>query len=221
MTDHHYAYPIVGGGMAAHAAARGIREVDVSGPIGVIGAEPDPPYKRPPLSKQLWRGKPMAGIWLETDRLGVDLHLGRAARVLDLRRKLVVDDRGAAYRFDKLLLATGVSPRRLPVGGHRVIYYRTVDSYHRLRQESERGGRFAAIGGGFIGAEIAAALAANGVGVTMVFPEPAIGDRLFPADLAGSLNELYRDRGVELMPNAIVAAVALARTATRAWVWGA
>jgi NADPH-dependent 2,4-dienoyl-CoA reductase/sulfur reductase-like enzyme len=204
MMDHEYAYLIVGGGMAADAAIRGIREVDANGTVGLIGAEPDPPYKRPPLSKKLWHGKPLTSIWLETDRLGVDLHLGRAARVLDLRQKCVVDDRGAAYRFDKLLLATGVSPRRLPVGGHRVIYYRTVDSYHRLRQETERGRRFAVIGGGFIGAEIAAALVDNGVGVTMIFPESAIGDRLFPSDLAGSLNAMYRERGVELIPSSIV-----------------
>ena len=105
---------------------------------------------------------------------------------------------------DKLLLATGVTPRRLPVGGQRVIYYRTVDSYHRLRQEAEPGRRFAVIGGGFIGSEIAAALATNGVEVTMIFPEEAIGDRLFPADLAGSLNDLYRERGIELLPAAIV-----------------
>lgn len=89
MMEHAYAYPFVGGGMAASAA------------IGPIGTEPDPPYKRPSLSRQLWRGKPMASIWLETDRLGHDLHLGRTSRVLDLRQKLVVDHRGAIYRFEK------------------------------------------------------------------------------------------------------------------------
>jgi 3-phenylpropionate/trans-cinnamate dioxygenase ferredoxin reductase subunit len=204
MTDHEYTYLIVGGGMAADAAARGIREVDPHGAIGLIGAEPDPPYKRPPLSKKLWHGKPLGSIWLETESLGVDLHLGHAARVLDLRQKIVVDDRGTVFGFDKLLLATGVAPRHLPVGGHRVIAYRTVDNYHRLRQEAERGKRFAVIGGGFIGSEIAAALASNGVEVTMIFPGSGIGDHLFPPDLAGSLTDVYRDHGVEVLANAVV-----------------
>jgi 3-phenylpropionate/trans-cinnamate dioxygenase ferredoxin reductase component len=204
MADHEYTYLIVGGGMAADAAARGIREVDPHGAIGLIGAEPDPPYKRPPLSKKLWHGKPLGSIWLETESLGVDLHLGHAARVLDLRQKIVVDDRGTVFGFDKLLLATGVAPRHLPVGGHRVIAYRTVDNYHRLRQEAERGKRFAVIGGGFIGSEIAAALASNGVEVTMIFPGSGIGDHLFPPDLAESLTDVYRDHGVEVLANAVV-----------------
>lgn len=204
MADHEYTYLIVGGGMAADAAARGIREVDANGSIGLIGAEPDPPYKRPPLSKKLWHGKPLASIWLETDRLGVDLHLGHAARVLDLRQKIVVDDRGAVFGFDKLLLATGVAPRHLPTGGHRVIAYRTVDNYHRLRQEAVPGRRFAVIGGGFIGSEIAAALVSNGVEVTMIFPGSGIGDRLFPPGLASSLNDVYRDHGVEVLANTVV-----------------
>ena len=83
-------------------------------------------------------------------------------RLLDLQHKRVVDDRGTEYGFDKLLLATGVTPRRLPVGGHWINYYRTVKDYQRLRQEAARGQRFAVIGGGFIGSEIAAALAMNG-----------------------------------------------------------
>ena len=139
MVHDSYTYLIVGGGMAADAAVRGIREVDPDGTIGLISAEPDPPYKRPPLSKKLWRGKPLDSIWLSTDQLGVDLHLGRTGRVLDLQHKRVVDDRGTEYGFDKLLLATGVTPRRLPFGGHRIIYYRTLNDYQRLRQETAQG----------------------------------------------------------------------------------
>jgi 3-phenylpropionate/trans-cinnamate dioxygenase ferredoxin reductase subunit len=209
MVHDNYRYLIVGGGMAADAAIRGIREVDPDGTIGLIGAEPDPPYKRPPLSKKLWHGKPLESIWLETDQLGVDLHLGRSGRVLDLRQKRIVDDRGAEYGFDKLLLATGVTPQRLPVGGHWITYFRTLKDYQRLRQEADRGRRFAVIGGGFIGSEIAAALAANGKEVVMIFPEAGIGSRLFPPDLAGFLNDVYREQGVEVLTGATVADVAM------------
>jgi NAD(P)H-nitrite reductase large subunit len=90
-------YLIVGGGMAAAAAIRGIRDIDSDGSIAVIGAEPDPPYKRPPLSKGLWTGKPLDRIWSKTDKFGVDLRLGRTAQVLDTHTKTVVDDRGDAH----------------------------------------------------------------------------------------------------------------------------
>src|SRR5215218_6492722 len=204
MVRDDYTYLIVGGGMAADAAVHGIREVDPNGAIGLISAEPDAPYKRPPLSKKLWRGKPLESVWLGTDQLGVELHLGRAGRLLDLQHKRVVDDRGTEYGFDKLLLATGVTPRRLPVGGHWVSYYRTVKDYQRLRQEAARGQRFAVIGGGFIGSEIAAALAMNGKEVVMLLPEAGIGSRLFPSDLSGFLNDYYREHGVEVLTHSTV-----------------
>lgn len=142
-THYHYQYLVVGGGMTADAAVRGIREVDVHGSIGVISSEPDPPYKRPPLSKKLWAGKPINSIWLGTADRGADLHLGRTARVLDLRAKHVIDDRGTTFSFDKLLLATGARPRRLPFGGHDVVYFRTLDDYRRLRDLADSGERFA------------------------------------------------------------------------------
>jgi NADPH-dependent 2,4-dienoyl-CoA reductase/sulfur reductase-like enzyme len=199
MIHDTYSYLIVGGGMAADAAIRGIREVDPEGTIGLISSEPDPPYKRPPLSKKLWRGKALDSVWLGTDQLGVDLHLGRTGRVLDLQHKQVVDDRGTQYGFDKLLLATGVTPRRLPFGGHGITYFRTLKDYQRLRQEAARGQRFAVIGGGFIGSEIAAALAMNDKEVVMILPEGGIGSHLFPADLAEFLTGYYREHGVEVL----------------------
>jgi len=204
MVHDDYSYLIVGGGMAADAAVRGIREVDADGTIGLISAEPDPPYKRPPLSKKLWHGKPLDSVWLGTDQLGVDLHLGRTGRLLDLQHKRVVDDRGTDYGFAKLLLATGVTPRRLPVGGHWITYYRTLKDYQRLRQEAEHGQRFAVIGGGFIGSEIAAALAMNGKEVVMILPEAGIGSRLFPSDLSAFLNDYYHERGVEVLTHSTV-----------------
>jgi len=82
----------------------------------------------------------------------------------------VIDDQKEAYSFDKLLLATGGSPRRLPFGGDDIIYFRTVEDYRRLQTWAAKGRRFAVIGGGFIGSEIAAALAMNAKQVVMVFP---------------------------------------------------
>jgi len=202
-----YRYLIVGGGLTADAACKGIRSVDAEGSIGLIGDEPDPPYLRPPLSKGLWLGKDESSIWRGTDEQGVDLLLGREAVALDLDARTVTDDRGETHGYEKLLLATGGRPREIPGAAPGVVYYRTVADYRTVREAAKEGTPVVVIGGGFIGSELAASLAANGCAVTMVFPEDAIGARIYPSDLALFLNEYYRGRGVELHPGELVAAI--------------
>jgi len=203
-TMPNYRYLIVGGGMTADAAIHGIREVDSSGGIGLIGSEAHPPYNRPPLSKGLWKGKPLDSVWRKSDGLGVDLHLGRRATRVDPQNRQVTDDQGTVHAFEKLLLATGVRPRRLSFGAERIIYYRTLDDYEKLRALTERGRRFAVIGGGFIGSEIAAALAMNGKEVVLAFPDGQIGARMYPPDLAKFVSDHYRGKGVEVLSGASV-----------------
>ncbi len=193
-----YRYLIAGGGMTADAAVRGIRELDQDGSIGVIGAEVDPPYKRPPLSKKLWTGNALDTIWLKTGDRGAELHLGHVARSIDLAAKQVTDERGESFGFEKLLLATGVSPRRLPFGGDDVIYFRTLADYRRLRTATGERSRFAVVGGGFIGSEVAASLAMNGKHATLIFPNQFVCERLFPADLASFVTDRYRAEGVDV-----------------------
>lgn len=195
----HYKYLIVGGGMAAEAAIRGIRSIDRQGSLALLSSERHPPYKRPPLSKGLWQGKSLEKIWYDTDQHQVSLHLGRHVQTLEPAEKRVIDQQGDSYRYDKLLLATGGTPIRLPFGSDEIIYFRGFDDYFRLRSLSEEKQKFAVIGGGFIGSEIAAALAMNGKQVAMVFPEEGIGARLFPHELSQFLNRYYRDKGVEVL----------------------
>jgi len=193
-----YKYLIIGGGMTADAAIGGIRQADPSGSIGLIGSEPHPPYNRPPLSKALWKGESVDSIWRRTNHQDVDFHLGRSVNGLDVKQKLAVDDRGVTYAWEKLLLATGGVPRRFSFGDDHIIYYRSLDDYTRLRSLTERGRRFAVIGSGFIGSEIAAALAMNKKDVVMLFPGEGIGGRLYPRDLSAFLNEFYRKKGVDV-----------------------
>ena len=89
----HYPYLIVGGGMTADAAIRGIRDVDPHGSIGLISAELHLPYQRPPLCKQLWQGKNLDSIWSKAESREVVLHLARSVRSLDLATKRVTDER--------------------------------------------------------------------------------------------------------------------------------
>src|SRR5204862_100284 len=147
--------------------------------------------------------KDEATVWRGTADLGVELVLGRRVVEVDLDARTAVDDAGEAYRYERLLLATGGRPRRL-AGDGRVVYYRTLDDYRRIREAAVAGARFVVIGGGFIGSEIAAALTWSGCAVTMVFPEQGIGARLFPPELADYVTGYYRERGVEVLPGELV-----------------
>lgn len=194
----HYNHLIIGGGMTAAAAMKSIREVDANATIGLIGAEPHKPYNRPPLSKGLWKGEPIESIWRDVPQTGVTLHLGRRAVRLEPASKRVTDDLGAIYTFDKLLLATGGTPRRLSFGFEDVIYFRGYDDYRRLRALADERRRFAVIGGGFIGSEIAAALRMLERDVVMLMPEQGLGARVFPSDLSHALVEFFRGKGIEM-----------------------
>ncbi len=194
MTRHRYL--IVGGGMAAHAAARGIREVDQKGGIALLSAEQHRPYARPPLSKKLWADGQESTIWLE-EVPGVTFLLGRRVVELDRGAREVTDDAGERHGYETLLLATGGEPRRLPWQDERIVHYRNLDDFRRVRGALAAGKRrVAVVGGGFIGSEMAASLTSNGAAVTMIFPEPAICARAFPADLAGFVTDYYRAKGV-------------------------
>lgn len=122
----NYDYLIIGSGMTAPAAVDGVREVDATGQIGLIGMEPDAPYDRPPLSKVLWKGKSLDIVWRKTENAEVKIHFGRVAKEIVPKQKLVVDDKGNIFTCQKLLLATGGRPRRLPFGDEQIIYFRAL-----------------------------------------------------------------------------------------------
>jgi len=203
----HYKYLIIGGGMTGDAAAQGIRELDYDGSIGLIGEEKDMPYNRPPLSKGLWKGKPLETIWRHTKKYNVDFHLGRRVEGIDVQARQVTDDQGSQYLYDKLLFATGGRPHRLPFGQDLIIYYRTLEDFRRLHAAVQQRRRFAVIGGGFIGSEIAAALALNGREVTLIFPEVGIGAYLFPPELCKFLNDYYRQKDIRVVTGEFVTGI--------------
>jgi NADPH-dependent 2,4-dienoyl-CoA reductase/sulfur reductase-like enzyme len=201
-------YLVVGGGLTGDAACRGILDVDPDPEaVMLVSEEFHPPYARPPLSKALWKGTAESTIWRLTANLGIHERLGRRIVRLDLDAHTATDDRGETYVYEKVLLATGGRPRRLPFAADGVTYFRTLDDYHRLRRLADAGARCVVIGGGFIGSEIAASLALDGAPVTMVFPEPGIGARIFPPGLSRELNDYYRKRGVEVLAGTSVTAV--------------
>lgn len=200
-------YLIVGGGLTADSACKGIRDVDPDGAITLVGEEAYPPYLRPPLSKALWKGKDEKTIWRGTEKYRASMRLGRRIVAVDLVNRTARDDAASEYRYEKLLFATGGRPRKLPFGGDDVVYYRTLDDYRKLHEAAERHARFCVIGGGFIGSEVAAALAINGCAVSLVFPEDGICARIFPPALSSALNDYYRGHEVELHPKTAVTGI--------------
>ncbi len=199
--EREYDHLIVGAGMTADAAAKALRELDPTARVGLVGAEPHAPYRRPPLSKGLWKdGADPASTDLDTAASGAVLHRGRRIVGLDRAAHRAVDDLGDAYRYRRLLLATGSTPRRLSIEDERVIDFRTLDDYLALRHRARRGATIAVVGGGFIGSEIAAALAGVGCNVVMLFPGAGIGAGRYPRGLSAFLGDHYRERGVALRP---------------------
>ncbi len=189
---------IVGGGLAAQAAVRAIREAGETASILVVSDESHPPYSRPPLSKGLWRKQPVDTIWLPIDAGAAEVRLHTRIVALDPGRKTATSATGDVFRYDKLLLATGGSPRRLNDSDPSVIYFRRLADFRRVRELARRDAEFAVIGGGFIGSEIAASLAMNDCKVSLFFSDLCIGDRLFPRPLANFLNLYFRKQGIDV-----------------------
>lgn len=195
--QHQHDYLIIGAGMAGEAAAQALRDASADATIALLGDESHPPYDRPPLSKKLWKDGKEDAIWRPIDKANAELNLQRRAVKIDRAAHTVTDDKGDTWKYRKLLITTGGTPRRLQ-GSDDFIYYRTFDDYQRLRQSVKKGARIAVIGGGFIGSEIAAAMAMNGCKVTMLFPDATIGARVYPKSLADSVTAYYREKGVDV-----------------------
>ncbi len=193
-----FKYVIIGGGMTADSAVSGIREHDGSGAIAVFTEEKDMPYNRPPLSKGLWKGDQLDSIWRNTGKQKVDFFAGTRIKSIDRSLKSVTVGDGKSYTYEKLLLATGGTPRKLPSGGEGVIYYRTVEDYRTLRAVVDTASDFVVVGGGFIGSEVAAALAMNGKNVTLIFPDNGIGARVYPKGLSAFLINYFSEKGVKV-----------------------
>lgn len=200
-----YDYVIVGAGVAAASAVKGIRSEDSSGSIAVLGSEPDEPVYRPVLSKDLWlkddetlEGSSLADDLNDDD--GVDLVLDTTVTELDTSAHVVRLADGSTVGYGKLLLATGAEPRVLAVDpGPRVVYYRTAADYRRLRAVAAEGSHVAVVGGGYIGSEIASALVQNGVDVTLVLDREDVQEQMFPRALAATLTKDFDDRGVTIV----------------------
>ncbi|TXK42350.1 NAD(P)/FAD-dependent oxidoreductase [Nonomuraea sp. C10] len=165
---------VAGAGQTAAVAARTLRRLGFDGRVTLVGAEPEPPYQRPPLSKEYLAGEvDRAGLDLLTARWcaanEVELLLGTAVTAVRGADRAVELADGSTAAADALLIATGGRPRALPgVAGDRVRYLRTVADADRLRADLRPGARVVVVGAGFIGSEVASTARARGAAVTVI-----------------------------------------------------
>jgi NADPH-dependent 2,4-dienoyl-CoA reductase/sulfur reductase-like enzyme len=202
-----YEYVIVGGGMIADAAAKGIRELDPDSAILVLGDEPDEPYTRPALSKLIWIDPTFTEdkVPLGTESTGAEIRTGVTVRSIDPEAKTVTFE-DETVEYGALLLATGGSPTTIDLpAGDRVIYFRTFEDYRHLRELANDRPRVAVVGGSYIGTEIAAALVQNDCQVVLITPDSVLREKILPADLAQRFQGWFEDAGVEIVPDTRIA----------------
>jgi 3-phenylpropionate/trans-cinnamate dioxygenase ferredoxin reductase subunit len=197
-------YLIVGASLTGAKAAETLREEGFDGSIVLVGEERERPYERPPLSKGYLLGKDDRGSiyvheegwYAEND---VDLRLGVTVTELDLGSHRVGLAGGGTIGYDRLLLATGATPRRLPVPGgdlDGVLYLRRVEDSERLGAALRAGGQVVIVGAGWIGLEVASAAREFGCEVTVVEPEAGALHRHLGPELGGMFTDLHTEHGV-------------------------
>jgi 3-phenylpropionate/trans-cinnamate dioxygenase ferredoxin reductase component len=197
---------IIGGGVAAAKAAEGLRAAGGEGSAVVMAAEPELPYERPPLSKEFLRGE--AGrektrthdeAWYREH--DVEVLLATRASTLDPSTRSVTTEIGDQLRYGGLVLATGATPVRLGLPGEElegVYYLRTVDDSERLRAAISRAETMVVIGGGFIGAEVAASGTQMDTRVTLLELAETLWTRAVGPQMGRFFEEFLRDRGVHV-----------------------
>jgi 3-phenylpropionate/trans-cinnamate dioxygenase ferredoxin reductase subunit len=199
-------FVIVGAGMAGGKAVETLRDEGFDGRVVLVGAEPERPYERPPLSKDYLRGEQeRAKVYLQEEgwyaEHDVELRTGVTVERLDLAQRSVVLTGGESIAYDALLLATGAEPRRPPIPGadlDGVHVLRTLADSDALRAVLDRGGRLAVVGGGWIGCEVAASARQRGLDVTVIEPAELPLLRVLGPELGAFYRDVHAEHGVRL-----------------------
>ncbi|MET3520054.1 NAD(P)/FAD-dependent oxidoreductase [Mesorhizobium abyssinicae] len=210
----HAGMVIIGAGECGGRAALTLRDLGYEGPVTLVGDEPHLPYERPPLSKEAMTGaapaiKSIASDAVLAERSIRHIHSVRAVAI-DRAQHLVRLSDGSSLRYDKLLLATGSLPRKLPMPGlgERCVYLRTFNDALAIRAHLNPKNRVAIIGGGFIGLELAASSRKLGATVTVIEAQPRILMRGVPAEIAAVIHKAHEAEGVTILAGQGIEAIA-------------
>jgi len=205
---------IIGAGECGGRAALTLRELGYDGPVTLVGDEPHLPYERPPLSKDAMVSdapeiKAIASDEILAERSIRHIHSVQAVAI-DRAAHLVRLSDSSVLAYDKLLLATGSTPRKLPMPGlgARCVYLRTFADALAIRSHLSPANRIAIIGGGFIGLELAASARKLGVAVTVIEAQPRILMRGVPAEIAQIVHQAHEAEGVKILTSQGIISIA-------------
>lgn len=205
---------IIGAGECGGRAALTLRELGYDGPVTLVGDEPHLPYERPPLSKDAMTSdaaeiKTIASDEILAEKSIRHIHSVQAVAI-DRQAHMVRLSDGSALPYDKLLLATGSTPRKLPMPGlgSRCVYLRTFADALAIRAHLSPANRIAIIGGGFIGLELAASARKLGASVTVIEAQPRILMRGVPAEIAEIIHQAHEAEGVTVLTGQGIADIA-------------
>jgi NADPH-dependent 2,4-dienoyl-CoA reductase/sulfur reductase-like enzyme len=198
---------VVGGGLASARAIKSFREAGGDGPVTLFSLDTVVPYHRPPLSKRFLRGEAeREDTFVEPEQFygehDVDVHLEHGVRGLRLGERTLEFEDGSSKRFDKLLIASGATPRRLDVPGFElpnVFTLRRLDDSQAIRDAAQGARQAVVVGAGFIGMEVAASLSQLGLEVTLVHRGKGLFEVLRARQVEQFLTELYGRKGVQLV----------------------
>lgn len=207
-------FVIVGASLAGAKAAETLRQEGFDGRVVLIGAEPDRPYERPPLSKDYLRGeadeRPYVhdeGFYAEQE---IELRTSTAVERIDPAAGEVSLVGGETVQFDRLLLTTGSEPRQLDLPGgdlNGVLSLRTVEDSDAIRKRIDAGGRLVTIGAGWIGAEVAASARQRGCEVTILEAVRVPLERVLGPEVGGVYRDIQTDHGVQFIGEARIEAI--------------
>jgi 3-phenylpropionate/trans-cinnamate dioxygenase ferredoxin reductase subunit len=200
-------FVIAGASLAGAKAAQTLRDEGFDGRVLLVGAEPDRPYERPPLSKEYLRGEAErdavfvhdASFYSDND---IELRVSESVIDVDPDHRQLTPDSGERVTFDRLLLATGAEPRRLTVPGSElrgIHYLRTLADSDALRERLDAGGKLAVVGAGWIGAEVAASARQRGVEVIVIEPLRVPLARVLGPEVGAVYRDIHLDHGVEML----------------------
>jgi 3-phenylpropionate/trans-cinnamate dioxygenase ferredoxin reductase subunit len=207
-------FVVVGSGQAGGWAAKTLRDAGFTGSIVVVGNECHPPYERPPLSKAVLTGhkSPESCYLWSRDKLGelgINVLQGVIATGVNRSRRELSLSLGSTLTYDRLLLATGATPRRLTCPGadlEGIYYLRTIEDSIELGQSLNTAKRLLVVGGGWIGLEVAASAVSKGIATTLVEAADRLCGRSLPLSLGSYFLELHEGRGVDVRLNVKVKA---------------
>lgn len=199
---------VVGASHAGAQLAISLRREGWTGPIQLIGEEPQLPYQRPPLSKSALQGVDSGPTPIYSpavyEKSGISLMPGTRVREIDRAQQRVVLDDGRRLVYDKLALCTGARVRRLQLPGHAlagVHYLRTAADVLGIRAQARAGRHVVIVGGGYIGLEAAAALRQAGMQVTLLVQGARVLERVSAPEVSAYFARLHAAHGVDIRPH--------------------